>query len=108
MQTPDLTWDGNHPAFHSAAALEFVREHTAQPEHCRFVYKTEFFEDGSYADYTGAELAGPHMRVYRYAANANGSRFICWHGFDGTEGHHAAEEKPLDFRLDCLPYEIGG
>jgi hypothetical protein len=108
MTAPDFTWDTGHRAFRLPEALEFLKEHTAQPEHSRLVYKAEFFSGGSYTDYTGAELAGPHMRVYRYAANADGKRFLCWHGYDGAEGHHAAEAKPLNFRLDRLPYEIGG
>lgn len=107
VTAPVFVWDTRHPAFHSPAAVAFLKEHTPQPEHSRYVYKTEFFEDGSYIDHTGAELAGPHMRVYRYAANAEGRRFMCFHGCE-VDGHHAAEARPLDFQLSSLPYDIGG
>ena len=108
MTEPEFTWDSSHPAFHSPVALKFLQDNVALPEHAEKVYKTEFFAGGSYTDHAGTELDGPHMRVYRFAVNDSGRLFMCWHGFDGEDGNHAAEARPLDFPLDDLPREIGG
>jgi hypothetical protein len=105
--TFDFAWDSAHPAFRMKEALDYLKRHTTKPEHTRFVHRVEFYKGGGFTGEDGKTLSGCHMVVYRYAANEDGHRFICWHGLNGEEGHHAAMAKPLTFPLPAgLPYNL--